>query len=320
MPKTGLGSMVGHPETRGALVGETGARRRGRDEAERLVDNCGVFFRGSRGDLEAWSLGGQGRPSGCRPNYYRSSRPSGTRNRGRGLGGVDESALPRNHQDSTRSRGGWVRTRAVPHAIRDAATLNGSDEGGMEIRKAVMGSGPGGAAAAVDALGQKLRGLHRGEHHAEEGAASPDSRHHKGLAGLKPDRSSPGAGTFAGFPQFPPNFVVPEGTFRRSSCRLLFWLPSASLAPPGIASDRGKMAVDMTSQHSAVQPCPTTSKVQITARQGSHREAHGERGEQRPWSGTGFSVCKWRGAMPGTGLVRTAHPPGQPGLGAEIRG
>lgn len=103
---------------RRGLAAWSGTRRRGaRWLARRAPGGAGgtkrndsstiavFFFRGSRGDLEAWSLGGQGRPSGCRPNYYRSSRPSGTRNRGRGLGGVDESALPRNHQDSTRSRG-----------------------------------------------------------------------------------------------------------------------------------------------------------------------------------------------------------------------
>jgi hypothetical protein len=34
MPRTGLGSMVGRPERRGTLVGETGARRRVGDGRE----------------------------------------------------------------------------------------------------------------------------------------------------------------------------------------------------------------------------------------------------------------------------------------------
>lgn len=200
MPKTGLGSMVGHPETRGALVGETGAGRRGRDEAERLVDNCGVFFEGRGGILKLGAWADRAVRVGVVPIII--DRPD-RQEPGTGEGGSGVSTSRRSPQSS--------RFNEEPRGV-------GEDKGGAAwdsrcsnlewIRRGRDGNkksrdGIGGAAAAVDALGQKLRGLHRVEHHAEEGAASPDSRHHKGLAGLKPDRSSPGADTFAGFHNSP---------------------------------------------------------------------------------------------------------------------
>lgn len=252
---------------------ETGAGRRVRGGAERLVDNGGVFRRSRVPDLEAWSLGGKARPSACRPNYDESSRPSGTRDRGRGL-------LP---AIISEQRGGWAKTgtRASNKcgAACDSRCINlgigrGSDVGGMGNKKNVMGSGgllPG--ASALHALSQKLRALHRGGDHAEEGervqpVQTRDTT--RGLRGL----TGPVHGSIRRFPPFHPNLAVflrERGNFHvvATDARPLSVLGSVCIArPPAIASDRCKMAVFTTSQQ-----CNGT---QITARQGSHhREAHG---------------------------------------------
>lgn len=234
----------------GRAPGDTGRVRGG---AERLVDNGGVFRRSRVPDLEAWSLGGKARPSGCRPNYDEPSRPSGTRDRGRGL-------LP---AIISEQRGGWAKTGTRVSnkcgAACDSRCINlgigrGSDVGGMGNKKNVMGSGgllPG--ASALHALSQKLRALHRGGDHAEEGervqpVQTRDTT--RGLRGL----TGPVQGSIRRFPPFHPNLAVflrERGYFQvvATDARPLSVLGSVCIArPPATASDRCKMAVFTTSQ------------------------------------------------------------------------